>query len=404
MIRYMLTATVVALLGATAFAMVRMLNEEAQPDRLLVIVVAIALAAAFLAVMLAIVALQRSHITQRDMRRLVATVETQLRQRPAPAEGAASATATEPPPPLSTPQTLTAPPRPNTPIALADSLPGDADAESNVVRLPRAGARPHETRQPPAAAGEALAEALVATPTRHAELSLQPIVSIANGEARGFDVFRWIAAPDGAGVDIRRIAEPPSGFSIANFERRTIEAAFGAARRRLAGTMAPTPLHVPISEALLASATDIERVTGMLRQYPVMQASVVLSLPAPLLGSDHAPALARLAEAGFGFTIEAEADPIRSLLSNRAVRFVRLPVTRLISRGRLRKGRQAGLPILEEAAAAGIPVIAGDVAHDDDAVMLLDLGVDLMTGERFSAPRRLKPDMRQPQQDPSAAT
>lgn len=392
MIRYLLTATVVALLGATVFAMVRMLGAETQPDRLLVIVVAIALAAALVALALAVYAVQRSRITELEMRRLVVAMDTQLRQRPQPA-GSATATVTPALPALKIPD---APP----PAASTErDTPEPPRQQSNVVRLPRATAR-QPAPLPAEITGEALARALIATPATGAELSLQPIVSIANGEARGFDVFRFIAAADGGGLDIRRIAEPPAGFSMATFERQTVEAALGAARRRLANAAAPTPLHVPISEALLTSPADIEHLAAMLRQYPVMQASVVLSVAARLLPSAHAPALARLAEAGFGFTLEAEVDTIRPLLANRAVRFVRLPVTRLISRGRLRKGRQAGLPILEEAAAAGIPVIAADVASDDDAIMLLDLGVDLMTGERFSAPRRLKPELRQPESSP----
>ena len=44
------------------------------------------------------------------------------------------------------------------------------------------------------------------------------------------------------------------------------------------------------------------------------------------------------------------------------------------------------------AADAGIDVIATDVHSDEDAVSLIDIGVDLMTGERLSAPRRLKTD------------
>jgi cyclic-di-GMP phosphodiesterase, flagellum assembly factor TipF len=48
--------------------------------------------------------------------------------------------------------------------------------------------------------------------------------------------------------------------------------------------------------------------------------------------------------------------------------------------------------VLETASAAAIEVIATDVRSDEDAVGLLDLGVDLMTGARFSGPRRLKPD------------
>ncbi len=44
------------------------------------------------------------------------------------------------------------------------------------------------------------------------------------------------------------------------------------------------------------------------------------------------------------------------------------------------------------ATAAGIDVIATDVRSDEDAVSLIDIGIDLMTGERLAPPRRLKDD------------
>ena len=38
---------------------------------------------------------------------------------------------------------------------------------------------------------------------------------------------------------------------------------------------------------------------------------------------------------------------------------------------------------------AGVDVIATDVQSEEDAVSLIDMGVDLMIGDRLSAPRRL---------------
>ena len=38
---------------------------------------------------------------------------------------------------------------------------------------------------------------------------------------------------------------------------------------------------------------------------------------------------------------------------------------------------------------AGVDVIATDVQSEADAVSLIDMGVDLMIGDRLSAPRRL---------------
>ena len=48
--------------------------------------------------------------------------------------------------------------------------------------------------------------------------------------------------------------------------------------------------------------------------------------------------------------------------------------------------------LVEMADDAGVDVIATDVQSEEDAVSLIDMGIDLMTGERLSAPRRLKAD------------
>ena len=41
---------------------------------------------------------------------------------------------------------------------------------------------------------------------------------------------------------------------------------------------------------------------------------------------------------------------------------------------------------------AGMEIIATDVGSDEDAVSLIDMGIDLMTGERLSPPRRIRDD------------
>ena len=72
--------------------------------------------------------------------------------------------------------------------------------------------------------------------------------------------------------------------------------------------------------------------------------------------------------------------------------FVKLPAKRLLERMNAETTVTPATALLEAAAAAGIAVIADDVDSDDDAIGLIDLGVNLMRGARFSGPRRLKPD------------
>ena len=47
-------------------------------------------------------------------------------------------------------------------------------------------------------------------------------------------------------------------------------------------------------------------------------------------------------------------------------------------------------------AEAEIEIIATDVASDEEAVSLIDIGIDLMCGERLSPPRRVKDDSHGP--------
>ena len=74
------------------------------------------------------------------------------------------------------------------------------------------------------------------------------------------------------------------------------------------------------------------------------------------------------------------------------VNYVKLAADRLLDRPKARKGVPGGAMLLEMAMAAGIEVIATDVRSDEDAVSLIDMGIELMTGERLSGPRRLKDD------------
>jgi EAL domain-containing protein (putative c-di-GMP-specific phosphodiesterase class I) len=49
-----------------------------------------------------------------------------------------------------------------------------------------------------------------------------------------------------------------------------------------------------------------------------------------------------------------------------------------------------GAELAENAAEMGLSIVATGVVRDDDAVGLIDLGIDLMEGERFSGPRRIR--------------
>jgi EAL domain-containing protein (putative c-di-GMP-specific phosphodiesterase class I) len=134
----------------------------------------------------------------------------------------------------------------------------------------------------------------------------------------------------------------------------------------------------------------------MLQFYPDLAACLVLSMPHALLGTggSHAQALDLIAARGVRFAGEGWADGGASGTqpSTIGLTFMKIAADRLLDRERVGPGARSSLSIAEQAAAAKLTLLATGVASDDDAMALLDLGVDLMSGPRFGDPRRLRPE------------
>jgi EAL domain-containing protein (putative c-di-GMP-specific phosphodiesterase class I) len=136
-------------------------------------------------------------------------------------------------------------------------------------------------------------------------------------------------------------------------------------------------------------------VLDVFRLHPGLAKSIVVSLPADLAESgQHRAALEILSGLDIRFAAEDWSGSQGGLdkLKQAGVRFVKLAADRLLDRTRARKGAPSGTTLFEMAREAGIDVIATDVRSDEDAVSLIDIGIDLMTGERLAPPRRLKDD------------
>ena len=71
--------------------------------------------------------------------------------------------------------------------------------------------------------------------------------------------------------------------------------------------------------------------------------------------------------------------------------FVKIGANRLLDREKPRHRTVPASTIIESAEADGLLVVATDVANDEDAVSLIDLGLDLMAGPRFGSPSGLSP-------------
>jgi cyclic-di-GMP phosphodiesterase, flagellum assembly factor TipF len=203
----------------------------------------------------------------------------------------------------------------------------------------------------------------------------------------GFDVYAHLDLGDGRSTDTRRATDLVRSSEQAAFERLMVLLAAQAARRRLGDAGETMPLHVAISAPLLEHAADLAVVLDLFRQYPALAQSLVLSVPAELFETETT-GLERLSSAGIRLAAEGEASPVATLKKFGAA-FVKLPATALLEAGETGKAARRMEELLDMS--AGIQLIVTDVAQDEQAVRLIDLGIDLMAGARFSGPRLLRP-------------
>jgi len=227
------------------------------------------------------------------------------------------------------------------------------------------------------------------------DLSLQPIIAAGRGEAGGFEVHFHIQPEEGKPVDIRRLERQVADVDPAAYERLALVTATEAARRKLGDISEKMPVHIAISSALLQDGMEFSTVLDIFKLHPALARSVVLSLPSDLLqSSQHTAAIELLSSLGVRLVYEdwtgalGELDAIKKAGGGA----LKIPADRLLDRVKLRKGQANGAALVETAGESGLEIIATDVQSEEDAVILIDMGVDLMTGERLAAPRRLQAD------------
>jgi cyclic-di-GMP phosphodiesterase, flagellum assembly factor TipF len=235
--------------------------------------------------------------------------------------------------------------------------------------------------------------------TDEADLALQPIIAAGRGAAGGFEVHFHIQPEEGEPVDIRRLSREVDRLSSAALERLAVVSATEAARKRPGDINDKMPLHVAISSALLDDGLEFAAVLDIFRLHPALAHSIVLSLPAELVeADDHRAPLEILSGLDIGLAAEdwtGTADGLETIKKSNCA-FIKLSADRLLDRGTRRSGSPAGADLIAMIADAEIEIIATDVASDEDAVSLIDIGIDLMTGEQLSPPRRIKDDGRGP--------
>lgn len=227
------------------------------------------------------------------------------------------------------------------------------------------------------------------------ELSLQPIVSISKGEAKGFEVFAHLRLPGERFVDVQRLVSATGRMNVAGFERGLILAAAKAARQQLGSDAENMPLHSAISSALLDDPEELTVVADLFDMHPALARSLALSVPASLFTTGKSGRLAMLetlSEVGIRFAVEnwtgtaSEAET----LHNAGARYIKQPAKRLLGLAKYRGNLLDAHELVSAVADVNLQVIATDVTTDEEAVGLIDSGIDLLTGTRFGDPRRLR--------------
>ena len=281
-------------------------------------------------------------------------------------------------------------------IAAAEPEPARAETPAPIVReaRPMLSVVTADARQDSGTfntdAESALAAAVAAD---EMEISLQPIISVAQSAAVGFEAHAHIDL-GGRTLDVRRLAQPVPGLETAAFEAALARAAIAAGRRQLGSASERMPFHVAISDALLSTPRQLDGIVDMARVHRGLLSSIVFSVPYTALmpGTEARAGIEKLSATGFRIAAEGwegtQADAAQ--IHGAGVQMVKIGVNRLLDRERVRRNAPAGSDLMEAATLAGITVIATGVVRDEDAVGLLDLGVDQMLGERFSEPKRLR--------------
>lgn len=279
-------------------------------------------------------------------------------------------------------------------IAGAQGANADNVVPHPAVRRPRIASATAEAAAPAPEHGAIEAAYRAAIAAGEFEIALQPIVSVSSSAASGFEVFASLPVEGGGRVDLRRLAQALPGVEAAVFERILVTTALRAGRKRLGAVSAATPLHVAISDAVLVDAKELAPLLDMLQFYPDLAKSIVLSIPSGLFtaAGDHQQALALLSAKGVRFACEDWDEPDTNSIGVGNIDFLKIPANRLLDRDRQRRKLVPASAIIESATAGNVAIIAVNVANDEDAVSLIDLGIDLMAGPRFGGPRRLKAD------------
>ncbi len=218
---------------------------------------------------------------------------------------------------------------------------------------------------------------------------LNPLLSVATGAIAGYDVL--VGAPANGATGKHGKSAPPNGAAgAAAVECALVLAAIDASSQPgFAGDR--TPLHISVSQALLADREQFATVIEALRRLNGTARSIVLTLPTALMEQpgQHSAALAKLAATRSRLAAEGwpSSEAGVEALWRSGVSFLRLPATRLLAR-EAGQGTLGTVSLVQILAASGMAAIATDVATDAEAGELARLGIALVADTTVPDPAR----------------
>ena len=223
---------------------------------------------------------------------------------------------------------------------------------------------------------------LVAINAHAVPVSLEPVVELQTSKVAAYRVHAHICTADGQSVSLRRLAGAHPGIDPARFDMELFHAAAGAARRFPGASAEETPLICPLSGATLSSPKDLRKIVAMMNNIPSLKSSLVFEIPAAALDPDDimlsgagllADAAARLAGEGVLHT-----QRLNEIAGRFEFEFWSIS-------GSGAGAREGGRDFLALAGSEA-RLIASDLAEDHDVIAMIDAGVTLACGPRFSDP------------------
>jgi cyclic-di-GMP phosphodiesterase, flagellum assembly factor TipF len=228
---------------------------------------------------------------------------------------------------------------------------------------------------------------LVALDAHAVSVSLEPVVELRSSKVAAYRVHAHVTNADGTSANLRRLEGNHPGIDPARFDMELFHAAAGAARRLLGGTADITPLICPISAATLGSPKDLRKIVAMMNNLPGLKSGLVLEMPAASLGHDDImlSGAGLLADAAIRLCVEGrlEARRLRDIAGRFEIEFWSM------SGAEVCEADISQLTVSDRDDREA-KVIARGIAEDYEVVAMIDAGVQLVCGPRFSDPKPVR--------------